>query len=379
MRYCTRCVMPSTRPGIRFNDEGVCYACLAHDRKDRTDWTARWGELEKLAGRHRGARGDSYDCIVTVSSGKDSYHQVHTMKERLGMNPLLVSLDNISWTQTGRSNLENLLDEFGCDLHILSLNRKVARRMLRKAFEFDLIPTWYWDRAVYAYPLQVAIRLGIPLVVYGENINYEYGGEQTDETPSALEQIHNNVARHVAWGVWLDDEISMKDLNPLIYPTAEEITNAGLEPIYLSYFTPWDGYEHYQWAMTRGWRPLDEEWQREGLCENYDQIDTIGYNVHPWLKFIKFGHQHNTDVLSMWIRTGRISREKAVEAVLENEHILDRRMLEDFIGFIGYSEAEFWGTVDRFANRDILEKRDGIWRLRPEVVAALRKGGEVGG
>ena len=379
MRYCTRCVMPSTRPGIRFNDEGVCYACLAHDRKDRTDWTARWGELEKLAGRHRGARGDSYDCIVTVSSGKDSYHQVHTMKERLGMNPLLVSLDNFSWTQTGRSNLENLLDEFGCDLHILSLNRKVARRMLRKAFEFDLIPTWYWDRAVYAYPLQVAIRLEIPLVVYGENINYEYGGEQTDETPSALEQIHNNVARHVAWGVWLDDEISMKDLNPLIYPTAEEITNAGLEPIYLSYFTPWDGYEHYQWAMTRGWRPLDEEWQREGLCENYDQIDTIGYNVHPWLKFIKFGHQHNTDVLSMWIRTGRISREKAVEAVLENEHILDRRMLEDFIGFIGYSEAEFWGTVDRFANRDILEKRDGIWRLRPEVVAALRKGGEVGG
>ena len=116
---------------------------------------------------------------------------------------------------------------------------------------------------------------------------------------------------------------------------------------------------------------------REGLSENYDQIDTVGYNVHPWLKFIKFGHQHNTDVLSQGVRAGRITREEAVRLVKEREHILDRRMLRDFSEFTGYAEQEFWEIVGRFANREILEERNGVWRLKPEVIEALEKGGEV--
>ena len=377
MRYCTRCVMPDTRPGIKFNEEGVCYPCLVYERRKQVDWSARWRELEQLADKYRGSNGDYYDCIVTVSSGKDSHYQVYTMKERLGMNPLLVSLDNFSWTKTGRQNMRNLVEVFGCDLHVLSLSRKIAKKMFRKAFEYQLIPCWYWDRAVYAYPLQVAIKFGIPLIVYGENINYEYGGAQTKETYSALDQIHNDVAKPVPWNIWLDDEIQMKDLNPLIYPTPEEIEAAGLEPIYLSYFEPWDGYRHFELAQKFGFKSLEDEWVREGLSESYEQIDTIGYNVHPWFKFIKFGHQHNTDILSQWIRSGRMTRQEAVELVKEREHILDRQMLADFLDFTSYSEEEFWQIVDKFANREVLEKRDGVWRLKLAVVKALEKGGEV--
>ena len=377
MRYCRRCVMPDTRPGIQFNEEGICYPCLNYERRKTIDWGARWQELEALANRYRGSNGEYYDCIVTVSSGKDSYHQVYTMKERLGMNPLLVSLDNFSWTETGRQNMWNLLEVFGCDLHVLSLNRRIAKQMTRKAFAYQLIPTWYWDRAVYAYPLQVAIKLNIPLIVYGENINFEYGGIQSEEIYSALDQINNDVVKPIPWEVWLDDQIQMKDLNPLIYPTPQEIEAAKLKPIYLSYFEPWDGYEHFEWAKGYGFKSLEDEWVREGLSENYDQIDTIGYNVHPWLKFIKFGHQHNTDVLSQGVRAGRITREEAVRLVKEREHILDRRMLGDFLEFTGYAEQEFWEIVDRFANHEILEKREDIWRLKPEVIEALEKGGEV--
>ena len=377
MRYCTRCVMPDTRPGIKFNEEGMCYPCLTYDKRKQIDWNARWRELEQLADKYRGSNGDYYDCIVTVSSGKDSHYQVYTMKERLGMNPLLVSIDNFSWTETGRQNARNMSGVFGCDLHLLSLSRKVARKMFRKAFEYQLIPCWYWDRAVYTYPLQVAIKFGIPLIVYGENINYEYGGTQTEETYSALDQIHNDVAKPVPWEVWLDDEIQMKDFNPLINPTVEEIEAAGLEPIYLSYFEPWDGYRNFELAQKYGFKSLEDEWVREGLAESYEQIDTIGYSVHSWFKFIKFGHQHNTDILSQWVRSGRITREEAVRLVKEREHILDRRMLADFLDFTGYTEEEFWQVVDKFANREILEKRDGVWRLKPAVVRALEKGGEV--
>jgi N-acetyl sugar amidotransferase len=341
------------------------------------NWASRWRELEQLADKYRGSNGDYYDCIVTVSSGKDSYYQVHTMKERLGLNPLLVSIDNFSWTETGRLNAQNMSEVFGCDLHLLSLSRRIAKKMVRKAFEYQLIPMWYWDRAVYTYPLQVAIRFGIPLIVYGENISYEYGGAQTEETHSAIDQINNDAAKPVPWDVWLDDEIQMKDLNPLINPSPEEIEASQLEPIYLSYFVPWDGYAHFEIAQEFGFKSLEEEWVREGLSENYDQIDTIGYNVHPWFKFIKFGHQHNTDVLSLWVRSGRMTREEAVQLVKEREHVLDQRMLKDFLEFTGYTEEEFWQVVDRFVNREILEKQDGVWRVKSAVVKALERGGKV--
>lgn len=377
MRYCKRCVMPDTRPGIKFNEDGVCYPCLAFERRNQIDWDARWQELEELANRYRGSNGDYYDCIITVSSGKDSHYQVDTIKNRLKMNPLLVSINNWSWTETGRKNLRNMLDEFGCDLHALTLNRKIAKKMLKKGLNYNLFPTWYWDRAVYTYPLQIAVKFGIPLVVYGENINYEYGGSQTEETYSAIDQVHNNVADPIPWNIWLDDDILMKDLNPLIPPTIEEMNSVKLDPIYLSYFEPWNDFRNLEIAKKYGFTTLEDEWVREGLSESYEQIDTIGYNVHPWCKFPKYGHQHNTDILSRWIRYGRITRSEAVDLVKEREHILDPRMLKDFLDFTGLEESEFWGIVDKYANREILEKRNGMWRLKPNVLEALERGEEV--
>jgi len=362
--------MPNTRPGIKFKN-GVCYPCINHERRKEIDWKKRWQELEKLMKKYRGLKGNDYDCIVTVSSGKDSHYQVYTIKERLGMNPLLLSIDNWSWTKTGLKNKENIQERFGCDMLTLTLNRRVAKKMLLKGFKYELIPTWYWDRAVYSYPLQIAIKFNIPLIVYGENINYEYGGEQKNESASALDQINNNVAKKVSWNVWLDKDIKMKDLNPLIYPSLKEIKKAKLRPIYLSYFEPWDGYKHFQLAKKLGFKSLEKEWVRKGLPESYEQIDTVGYNVHSWLKFPKYGHQHNTDILSQWIRSGKISREKAVDLVIKNEHILDKKMLTDFVKFVGISEKQFWSIIDKFANRKILVKKRGQWRLKPEVIKAL--------
>jgi len=156
----------------------------------------------------------------------------------------------------------------------------------------------------------------------------------------------------------------MKDLNPAIYPSSEEIKKAKLEPIYLSYFVPWDGYKNFELSTKYGFKSLDDEWKRVGFIENYDQIDTVGYLVHAWFKFIKYGHARVTDVASQWIRAGRMTREEAVKLVNEEDYKLDRRMLADFLDFLDITEEYFWKVVDKFANREILKKRDGVWRLK---------------
>ena len=366
MRYCKKCVMPDTRPGMKFDEQGVCYPCRNYEKRETIDWAARWKELEALAGKYRGSNGDYYDCIITCSGGKDSYFQTHVFKEKLGMNPLLVSVNNFSWTETGRHNWSNMLKTFGVDAHVISLNPQICKKMFRKALEKLGSPTWYFDKAIYAYPLQIAVKLGIPLIIYGENTSYEYGGPLTKESYSAIDQINNDVVKPVSWDTWLDDEIMMKDLNPAVYPSAEDVKKAKLEPVFLSYFVPWDGYENQLFARTRGFKTLDDtgEWKREGFCENYDQIDTVGYLTHTWFKFPKFGHQRVTEVASLWIRSGRMTRAEAVKLVNEEDYKLDRKMLRDFLDFTEYDEKDFWNVVEKFANKDIVGKRDGVWRLK---------------
>ena len=46
MRICTKCIQPDTRPGVFFNEESVCGACLWEDEKKKIDWAERKKELE---------------------------------------------------------------------------------------------------------------------------------------------------------------------------------------------------------------------------------------------------------------------------------------------------------------------------------------------
>ncbi len=369
MKYCKRCVIPDTRPGIVFDNEGICRPCRVAEARKSIDWDDRLKELKKLCDKYRGINGDYYDCIIAVSGGKDSTFQVYVMKELMKMNPLLVNVHNFSWTKTGYDNFNNMSEAFGCDTLAMHLNRRLAKKFLWKALVKLGAPTWYWDRAVYAFPLRAGINYKIPLIVYGENISYEYGGAQTKETYSAKDQVSNNVVKDVDWSFWLDKDITMKDMNAVIYPTPKEIEDAKLDPIYLSYFIQWDGFKNMEIARKYGFKSLDDtnEWKREGYIEDFDQIDSMGYLVHPWLKYPKFGHARATDVSCYWIRTGRITRDEAIKLVKEHDHKLDRMALKDFLGFVGHTEEEFWQVVDKYYNKDIFEKVNGKWTLKDPI------------
>lgn len=359
--------MPDTKPGVKLDNEGICQACRAYERRKTIDWNQRWHELEELCDRYR--RNDGYyDCIIAVSGGKDSHYQVYLLKEILKMNPLLVTAQStFSWTQTGLHNFNNISDAFGCDIVALHLNLDVARKMTRVAFEERGFGAMPMDLAIYVYPLRVAINYNIPLIFYGENVSYEYGGLQTKETPSAKEQINNTVATPIDLNYWEQHDVSAMKLNALIYPTAQEIQQAKLEPMFLSYYVPWDGYRNYQIAKRYGFRDITHEWKREGYIEDYDQVDTIGYLVNAWLKYPKYGFSRATDVSCYWIRSGKITRDEGIQYVKQHDHLLDQRMLDDWLRFTRYTDREFWDIVERFYNRDIFEKSDGVWRLKNPI------------
>lgn len=378
MRYCKKCVMPDTRPGITFNEQGICSACQSYENRKNVDWEKRFQELQALCDKYRGMNGSSYDCAIAVSGGKDSHFQVYFMKEVMKMNPILFTVeDNFPMTEAGKHNIRNISEEFGCHLISLKPDIKTQKILMRYMFEKYGKANWYLDRLIYIYPLQMALAFHTPLLVYGENVSYEYGGSDYGETYSAKGQLRNGVASDVpmeeleAALAAADPENwqSMKASLAMAEALAEEQIES-LDPIYLSYFVQWNSYGNYMFAKSRGFHDLTGEWERTHMAEQFDQVDSRAYLVHPWMKYPKFGHASATDYAARFVRYGLMTREEAVEVVKARDSALDPACVRDFCEFTGYTESEFWKIMDKWYNRDLFEKDPlGVWRLRHPVWA----------
>tara|TARA_B110000438_G_scaffold302854_1_gene361979 strand:+ start:5592 stop:6692 length:1101 start_codon:yes stop_codon:yes gene_type:complete len=360
--------MPDTRPGITFDEKGICIGCINYEKQKLTDWDKRWNELETLCDQYRGSNGKGYDCAIAVSGGKDSHFQVYVLKEKLKMNPLLISVGNVDWTETGRKNLDNISNAFGCDIITFQPNIQLAKKLFKKAFEKLGSTTWYVDSLIYAFPLKTCMNLGIKLLIYGENVNYTYGGEHNTETPSALMQPYNDVVKPV-WDIWFEDgDISEQELEAAKMPLLEDVKKSKLNPIYLSYFVPWDSHHNYDVSKRFGFRTLEHEYTREGSIDSYDQIDSLSYLLNPSMKYPKFGHASATDLASRWIRAGIKTREEMIPLVEEIDKNLDQGIIDKFCNFTKMDVTEFWKIMDKWYNKELFEQdNDGVWHPKFKV------------
>jgi Zn ribbon nucleic-acid-binding protein len=71
MKYCKKCLQTDTRPGIRFDQHGVCPACNYHESLKYVDWEERKLELNEIVKFGKANNHSGYDCIIGVSGGKD--------------------------------------------------------------------------------------------------------------------------------------------------------------------------------------------------------------------------------------------------------------------------------------------------------------------
>lgn len=367
-RFCASCVMPIWdesvkfgRPGLGLSEDGkTCVACARAKAAKSIDWNARWSELEKLCDKHRKTDG-SADVVVPVSGGKDSHYQVYVLRQ-LGMHPHLVTVrDCFGGTKVGAENLANL-ERYACGLTTWRQNPDQMKRMAKDAFVRYACPTWPIDLAIYAVPPRIAAQMGISLTVYGENISWTYGGGNAKDEPSAMAQANNDVVRKLDIEIDPESAAAFKPYDPLVQLTA-------IEPIYLSYFVPWDGYRNYRLAQSMGFQDSNEEWDREGFVENYDQIDSLGYCVHPQLKWNKFGAARVMDVCSNLIRGGYMTRERAIKYVHDNEGYIDKRARGDFCECLRISLREFDEVVERNTNKELFTNEtmwEGYYALKDQ-------------
>lgn len=355
IRYCTCCVMPETKPDILFDEEGVCSACRHFSDRTDIDWDSRLGELRSILGRYRSEDRSRYDCIIPVSGGKDSTYQTLRMLD-IGMNPLCVTATTDKLTDIGRRNLANIR-ELGVDHVEVSTNPVVRRRINHLALTQVGDISWPEHVAIFTIPVRLAVQMRVPLIVWGENSQNEYGGPAAAAKDSVLtrrwlEEFGGLLGLRVS-DLLGQDGIEAHDLIQYSYPTDEQLAEVGVTGIFLGYYLPWDGWGNALVAQAHGL----ETWPHpvDGSIVNYENLDNAQTGIHDYFKFLKYGFGRSTDLACMMVRRGRLSRADAVDLVKRHDGKFPSTYLgvglDEILSDIGMTMDEFVAVCDRFTNR----------------------------
>lgn len=375
LRYCVRCVMPHTKPDLYIDDEGVCNACRSIEKRKEIDWSQRKTEFLDVLSKH-GRNGSNWDCIVPVSGGKDSTYQVIRMLQ-LGLNPLCVTSHTCDLSDIGRANIENL-KRLGVDHFEFSPNPIVRAKLNRIGLTEVGDISWPEHVGIFTIPVRAAVQFNVPLIVWGENSQNEYGGpaaaaENNVLTRRWLEEFGGLLGMRVS-DLSETYGIEPRHLLPYQYPSDEELQRVGVTGLFLGYYLPWDGLSNALIAQANGFVTYDQP--VEGSMVNYENLDNCQTGIHDYFKFLKFGFSRTTDIACLHVRRDRITRQDALEVVRARDGKFPwsylGKPLEEILAPLDMSVDEFIKVCDRFTNKKIF-KRDSAGNLIKDKHGNLEK------
>ena len=370
MRYCRKCVQPDTRPGIYFNERGVCGACLYQEEVERQiDWPARERELRDISEWAKHSSKSAYDCVIGVSGGKDSTLQSLYARDILGLHPLLVNSEPEGITEIGRHNIENLKN-LGFDVIALRPNPRVMRALMKKDFYRYLNPAKVTEYSLWASAYIVAYAFRILLIIQGENPGLTLGVRtKTGTDGNALKANLQNTLEKDCLTEYSGDGVEPRDLF-LFHYDRKILEEQGIRGVWLNYYVrEWSQPGNAAFSMAHGLRikPSTLDLHDIGTYRRFSQLDGELVQVNQMLKQIKFGFGQATDHACYDIRPGHISREEGIALVKEYDGKCGERYILLFCDYIGITVDEFWRVANSFRGRMWKLNENGDWRLQNPI------------
>jgi len=351
-KACKRCLYTTNHPlGLILDAEGICSGCRIHEEKDSITWHERWQKLQVLVGPYRSLEGDNYDCIVPVTGANDSYFIVHLVKNRLKLNPLLVTYNKYFNTRLGIRNLANLRTRFNCDILIQNVNpvsvRNITRTTLR---QFGSI---YWPclAGQTVFPVQTAVRYRVPLIIWGAHQGIEQVGMFSHahevQMTRRYRKDHDLMGHEADDLLYKFDTLTEGDIWQYRYPDDQDLHSVGVVGIYLGNYVRWDPKaQHEQMIQDYGYKSA--AFNRTFDC--YDYVDCFNYmDIHDQLKLYKHGFSKVTDHACREIRHGRMTRQEGV-ACVQNYEQVEPRFSDLFCEWLGTNRSALKFVMDQHRN-----------------------------
>lgn len=356
MKRCNNCLMMSTRPRLQFTKDGRCSACeWAEIKKNKVDWESRVKELCALCDKIRGK--NQWDCIVPVSGGKDSTYVADKMKNEFGLNVLTVTITPPLETKIIQKNLENFLAHGFNNLKVTP-NPVIMQEINKKCFVEQGRPLNGWTSCVQSVMFRFATYFRIPLVMFGEEGETEYGGtKELRDVPFYDADYAINVYTEGNDPRKYSDKYSEGDLRLWLYPDKEDMKKADFKVGHWSYFEDWDPYDH--WICARDNYGMNKNDHRNtGTYSDFGQIDTPLYSLHTYMMYLKFGFGRCLQDACIDIRAGRLTRDEAIDLVKKYDGESIDEFIPEFLEYFQMTDKEFVQVLRRHTNKDLFDWND---------------------
>lgn len=354
--------MPDSKPDLSFDDDGVCNACRNYENRNKVNWEERKAELNQLLEKYRSKDNSSWDCIVPVSGGKDSTYQVIRILQ-LGLNPLCVTSTTCDLSDLGRRNIDNI-KKLGVDYVEFSPNPLVRAKLNRVGLIEVGDISWPEHVGIFTIPVRAAVQFNVPLIIWGENSQNEYGGPAASVESNILnrrwlEEFGGLLGMRVTDLIG-QEGIEERHLIPYNYPTDEELSNTGVTGLFLGHYLPWDGMSNTLISQANGF--ISYEKIVEGSMVNYENLDNHQTGIHDYFKYLKFGFGRATDLACIHIRRKRLTRDDGINIAknLDGKFPWEYlgKSLKDILKPLEISLDEFMKLCDQFTNKRIFKRDD---------------------
>lgn len=363
--FCKRCVYPNVAATpLAIDSEGVCTGCRTYEEQSRIDWSERSQWFSELCEEYRDKSGKNYDCLIPVSGGKDSFYQIHLIKKVHGMNPLLVTYNENNESETGKRNIQRMKHVFGCDYINVTPSVEVLKKMNRAGFIMCGDPDMQAHMGINSVPVQMAVRYGIPLVIWGEHGFMNMGGMHSykDMVEYTTRYRKEHLLRGFDWHDFVGkEELTERDLLWAKYPEDEDIERIGIRGIFISNYFGWNQHVHTKKMVELyGFElyplPFDRTYSRDA---NLNNIHDNG--VHDYMKYIKFGYGRVHDHVSRDIRIGIMTRAEGVDLCRQYEAVVPGDLVR-WLNYVGMTRTEFDRIADTFRDPRVWAKNEyGQW------------------
>ncbi|WP_353106630.1 N-acetyl sugar amidotransferase [Acetoanaerobium noterae] len=367
-KVCTNCVMDTTDSKIVFDENGVCDYCNSYYNDILPNWNPdnnKENELMEIAKKiKREGSNKPYDCIIGMSGGMDSSYLTYIAKEKMGLRPLIYTVDTGWNLNVAVENIEKIVKKLDLDMYTEVVNWKEMQD-LQLAFFKSQVPyqDFPQDHAIFAGLYNYAVKNGIKYVLTGSNIATEC------------------VRAPIEW-VYLNDIVLMKDIHRKFgkvdlktFPMCSMFKYR----LYYAYIkgmkrvAPLDYIEYDKAKVEKelneifGWEKYENK--------HYENIFTRFYEGY-YLP-IKFGYDKRKCYFSNLILTGQMTRNEALIKLEENPYDEDlmKSDMEYIAKKLGISVDEFI-TIINGENKSYKNYKNSLSMIELSIKVAKMVGVE---
>jgi N-acetyl sugar amidotransferase len=347
MKECSKCLIKETTDAVTIDADGVCSVCKAVDCKHTIDWPARRLELDAIVAEAK-ARNDQWDCIIPYSGGKDSAWQALFCVRELKLRPLLVRYNHWHMRPGVEDNNVRLFKELGVDFLDFRANWKIVREMTREGILRRGDGCQHCHQGVYSWPMQVAVKFKIPLILWGEKLAeyqsfFSYGDKEKVDEVRFNRAMTQGITADDYWQFFKDRGFDERDLAPFKYPPKEDLEALGVKSICLGDYVFWDTRANVEQIKKElGWKGAVVEGRPDAY--DYEKIECFAQGQRDFSKFVKRGFGRGNHLANIDIRHGRLTREEGDEMQRANDGKRPHS-LPVFLDMMGLTEDEFMETL----------------------------------